>query len=377
MSEFRFDVLRVDGAARRAQLHTGHGVIETPTFMPVGTQGTVKTLGSEDLESLGARIALGNTYHLYLRPGVERIEAFGGLHKFMAFAGALLTDSGGYQVMSLSDLNKVDDEGVTFQSHLDGSRHRFTPESTTEVQARLGADIVMCLDVCLPAGATLPALEQAVARTTAWAKRCYATRGGIFQTYDYPQALFGIVQGGVDPALRRRSAAEIAALDFPGLAIGGLAVGEPKPATLDTVALMNEVLPADRPRYLMGVGYPEDLVEGVARGVDMFDCVLPTRNARNGMAFTRAGRLIIRNATWAADSLPLDPNCACAVCRRYSRAYIRHLLNVGEILGLRLVSLHNVHFYLNLMQEMRQAIGSGRFAAWRQQFFSEYEVKSA
>jgi queuine tRNA-ribosyltransferase len=235
----------------------------------------------------------------------------------------------------------------------------------------------MCLDVCLQAGAEPAALEKAVQRTTDWARRCRAVGGGLFQTYDYPQALFGIVQGGVDEALRRRSAEEIVALEFPGLAIGGLAVGEDKGATLDTVELMNEVLPEARPRYLMGVGYPEDLVEDVARGVDLFDCVLPTRNARNGMAFTRAGRLIIRNAAWARDRGPLDPRCSCTVCARYSRAYIRHLLNVGEILGLRLVTLHNVHFYLNLMREMRQAIEAGSFASWRRRFYEEYEVKVA
>jgi queuine tRNA-ribosyltransferase len=266
---------------------------------------------------------------------------------------------------------------VNFQSHLDGSRHRFTPESTTSIQARLGADIIMCLDICLQAGADRAALEKAVERTTDWARRCHAVAGGTFATYDYPQALFGIVQGGIDPALRRRSAAEIQSIGFPGYAIGGLAVGEEKAATLDTVALMNEVLPEERPRYLMGVGYPEDLVENVARGVDMFDCVLPTRNARNGMAFTRAGKLVIRNAEWAADTVPLDPECRCMVCQRYSRAYIRHLLNAGEILGLRLVSYHNVSFYLGLMQEMRQAIESGTFGSWKQRFFAEYEVRAA
>jgi queuine tRNA-ribosyltransferase len=377
MSAFHFELLGSDGAARRGRLHTGHGRIETPSFMPVGTQGTVKTLGSEDLESLGARIALGNTYHLYLRPGVERVAAFGGLHRFIAYSGALLTDSGGYQVMSLSELNQVDDDGVNFQSHLDGSRHRFTPESTTAIQARLGADIIMCLDVCLPAGADRVALEQAVTRTSKWARRCHAVTGGVFATYDYPQALFGIVQGGIDAQLRRRSAQEIQAIGFPGHAIGGLAVGEDKAATLDTVSLMNEVLMQDRSRYLMGVGYPEDLVENVARGVDLFDCVLPTRNARNGMAFTRAGKLVIRNAEWAADSAPLDPTCGCMVCRRYSRAYIRHLLHAGEILGLRLVSFHNVFFYLALMQEMRQAIETGTFGSWKQRFYAEYEVKAA
>ena len=369
-----FEIHNRDGAARCGVLLTDHGRVQTPAFMPVGTRGTVKTLGSEDLEALGFEMVLANTYHLYLRPGVERVAAFGGLHRFMSFDGALLTDSGGYQVMSLADLNDVDDDGVTFRSHLDGSTHRFTPETAIQVQARLGADIIMCLDECLRAGAELAEHERAVARTTSWARRCHAVYGARFSTYDYAQLLFGIVQGGTDRELRRRSAGEIQALDLPGYAIGGLAVGEPKPAMLDTVEWTAELLDATRPRYLMGVGYPEDLVRCVSRGVDLFDCVLPTRNARNGMAFTSRGRVVIRNAMYAGDDTPLDPECACWVCGRYSRAYIRHLHQSGEILGLRLVTYHNVFFYAWLMGSMRAAIAAGRFSAWESQFFARYDV---
>jgi queuine tRNA-ribosyltransferase len=371
-SEVRFVRHGRDGRARRGALHTGHGVVQTPAFMPVGTRATVKTLGSEDLEALGVRMALANTYHLYLRPGVEVIAAAGGLHRFMGGSCALLTDSGGFQVMSLAGLNRVRDDGVTFQSHLDGSRHLFTPEVSMDVQARLGADVVMCFDECVPAGAGQGAARDAVRRTQAWAERCVAVRGTRFATYEYPQVLWGIVQGWIDADLRRQSADGLLGLDFPGYAIGGLAVGEPKPAMLEVLDLMDELLPADRPRYLMGVGYPEDLVAAVARGVDFFDCVLPTRNARNGMAFTRRGRLGVRNAALAQDHGPLDPDCGCPVCLRYSRAYVRHLHQAGEILGLRLVTYHNLYFYLGLMQEIRAAIEAGRFAAWAADFYAAY-----
>lgn len=373
----RFEVLKTDGAARRGVLRTGHGDVPTPVFMPVGTRASVKTLGSEDLETLGVRMALANTYHLYLRPGVEVVAAAGGLHRFMAYPSALLTDSGGYQVMSLSELNRVRDDGVEFQSHLDGSRHLLTPELAVEVQARLGADVVMCLDECVPAGAGREAARAAVRRTQAWAGRCRKVHGTTFSTYDYPQALFGIVQGAGHEDLRRESAAGLLDLDFPGYAIGGLAVGEPKETMLAVVELLHEHLPVDRPRYLMGVGYPEDLVRCVARGVDLFDCVLPTRNARNGMAFTSRGRLVITHAAHASAHLPLDPECECFVCKRYTRAYLRHLHHSGEILGLRLVTYHNVHFYLRLMQEMRDAIDSGRFALWQSRFLERFETRAA
>jgi len=377
MSDIAFELGERDGRARCGCLRTGHGEVQTPVFMPVGTRATVKTLGSDDLEELGVEMALANTYHLYLRPGVEVVAGAGGLHRFMSCRSALLTDSGGYQVMSLADLNRVRDEGVALQSHLDGSRHLFTPELATETQARLGADLVMCLDECVPAGAGRAATEQAVRRTSLWAARCRAVHGPRFHTYDYPQALFGIVQGGVHADLRRRSAAEIVALEFPGYAIGGLAVGEPKPATLDMVALADELLPEDRPRYLMGVGYPEDLVRCVGRGVDLFDCVLPTRNARNGMAFTSRGRVVIKNASHARDHGPLDAECSCRVCGRYSRAYLRHLHQAGEILGLRLLTWHNLAFYLQLMREMRAAIAGRRFAAFEADFLATYAAEAA
>lgn len=369
---FRFESMGQDRRARRGRVHTGHGVVETPAFMPVGTRATVKTLGSEDLQELGVRMALANTYHLYLRPGVEVIEGHGGLHRFMACECALLTDSGGFQVMSLAALRKITDEGVTFQSHLDGSRHLLTPELATQVQARLGADIIMCFDECVAGGADRAAVRASVRRTQQWAARCHAVYGARFSTYGYPQVLFGIVQGGVDPELRRESAAGLLDLDFPGYAIGGLAVGEPKPAMLDTLAALDAVLPEDRPRYLMGVGYPEDLVAGVARGVDLFDCVLPTRNARNGMAFTRRGPIGVRNAAHVRDPRPLDPECGCRVCGRYSRSYVRHLHQSGEILGLRLVTYHNVYFYLQLMAEMRAAIDARRFSPWAEEFLAGY-----
>jgi queuine tRNA-ribosyltransferase len=370
--EVRFELRAHDGRARRGTLFTGHGAVQTPAFMPVGTRATVKTLGSEDLQALGVEMALANTYHLYLRPGVEVIAAAGGLHRFMACSCALLTDSGGFQVMSLADLNKVTDAGVTFQSHLDGSRHLLTPELSIEVQAQLGADVILCFDECVPAAAGITVARDAVRRTQVWAERCVALRGTRFATYDYPQALWGIVQGWVDAGLRRESAAGLLDLDFPGYAIGGLAVGEPKPAMLEVLDRLDEQLPRERPRYLMGVGYPEDLVAGVARGVDFFDCVLPTRNARNGMAFTRRGRLGVRNAALARDHGPLDPDCRCPVCLRYSRAYVRLLVQAGEILGLRLVTYHNLHFYLGLMQEIRTAIEAGRFAAWAAEFGAEF-----
>jgi queuine tRNA-ribosyltransferase len=332
----------------------------------------VRTLGSEDLEDLGVQIALANTYHLYLRPGVDVVAAAGGLHRFMACRCALLTDSGGFQVMSLADLARVDDEGVEFRSHLDGSRHRLTPEFAIEIQARLGADVIMCLDECVPMDAGREAARTAVRRTSAWAARCRRVQGVRFATYDYPQALFAIVQGSTDPELRRESAAALVDLDFPGYALGGLAVGEPKPAMLETIELLDELLPEARPRYLMGVGYPEDLLAAVARGVDLFDCVLPTRNARNGMAFTRRGPIGIRNAAHGRDSGPLDPDCTCRVCKRYSRAYLRHLRNAGEILGLRLVTYHNVHFYQRLLGAARAAIDAGRYTAWSAAFLADY-----
>lgn len=351
---FRFELLRGGAAGpRRGRLHTAHGTVETPVFMPVGTQATVKTLTPEELETLGARIILSNTYHLYLRPGAEIVREAGGLHSFMHWNGAILTDSGGFQVFSLSDLRQIEEDGVRFRSHLDGSEHFLTPEKAVAVQEALGSDIAMCFDECIPYPSPEGYVHRSVDQTTAWARRCREahTRSD--------QALFGIVQGGVFPAERERSARGLVELDFPGYAIGGLSVGEPKPVMYDILEHTLPLLPADRPRYLMGVGSPDCLIEGVARGVDMFDCVLPTRLGRNGSLFTMSGRIIVRDAKYARDFTPPDPECDCYVCRNYTRAYLRHLFKAGEILALRLATYHNLHFLLRLMERMRAAVEAG------------------
>ncbi|WP_376790259.1 tRNA guanosine(34) transglycosylase Tgt [Thermoflexus sp.] len=355
---FRFVVLARDGRARAGFLDTPHGRIPTPCFAPVGTQGAVKTMPAWDLEALGARLILANTYHLYLRPGDERIARLGGLHRFMGWNGPILTDSGGFQIFSLQGLREVDDEGVTFRSHLDGSLHRFTPEKAIRIQENLGADLIMCLDECPPPmdyDYNVKALE----RTHRWAERC---RAAHIRT---DQALFGIVQGGVFEDLRTRSARFLIGLDFPGYAIGGLSVGEPKPLTYRTLELMDALLPEEKPRYLMGVGTLVDFVEAVARGVDLFDCVMPTRVARHGTAITRDGRLNLRNAIYAEDPRPIDEACGCPTCRRFSRAYLRHLFNVGEPVAMYLTTLHNLYTMFRFMEEMRQAIVEGRFADFR------------
>ena len=348
--------------------------------MPVGTAGTVKAINQSDLESLGVEILLGNTYHLYLRPGHELIRDFGGLHKFMGWPHAILTDSGGYQVMSLENLAKISEDGYEFRSHLDGSAHFFSPEKAVEIQLALGSDIMMCLDQCVQYPSSPELTAQAMKRTSAWARRCrasYSARSAAWEVQpetnpglrtphsELSPALFGIVQGGIDPELRRQSAEEIVEIGFEGYALGGLSVGEPKSATYDTVELTAGLLPGDQPRYLMGVGTPQDLVECVARGVDMFDCVMPTRHARNGSIFTSAGRMAIKNARYARDPLPLDPACLCAVCRRYSRAYLRHLFVAGEMLGPMLATQHNLHFYLDTIREIRDAIRSGEYNSVR------------
>ena len=375
MSAPFFELQAVDPTGARAGvLHTEHGDVPTPVFMPVGTQGAVKTATAEQLESIGARLILANTYHLYLRPGAARVEATGGVHGLAAWRGALLTDSGGYQFFSLKSLNTVSEEGVSFRSHLDGSRHALTPEQVIDVQAALGADLVMPLDECMPYPSTFEDAERSTARTTRWARRCRDHRGPVFQHHAHAQRLFGIVQGASYPALRRRSVDEIAALDLPGHAIGGLAVGEPKTEMLDLTALCAELLPADKPRYLMGVGFPEDLLRCVARGVDMFDCVMPTRNARKGTLFTRAGRLVVKNAAYADDQAPPDDACACPTCRRHSRAYLRHLIQVGEPTGMTLATLHNLYFYLDLMRGAREAILAGNYAAYLRDFFDGYAM---
>jgi queuine tRNA-ribosyltransferase len=368
----RFELLATDGAARRGRLSTAHGVIETPVFMPVGTQATVKGLTPEDLQTAGARIVLGNTYHLFLRPGHELIRALGGLHDFMGWPGAILTDSGGFQVFSLAKLRKITDEGVEFRAPLDGARRLLTPELSIEIQRALGSDIAMVLDECLAYPATRQATEQSLALTLRWAERSRDAHG----KGDDGQALFGIVQGGGDEELRARAAAATVALGFDGYAIGGMAVGEPKPRMYALTELVARALPADRPRYLMGVGKPEDLVESVARGVDMFDCVLPTRNARNGQAFTSAGTVTIKQAQWTRDPAPLDADCHCYTCRRFSRAYLRHLYVAEELLAYRLLTLHNVHFYVGLMAAIREAIAARAFEAFRARFYARYAVSS-
>jgi queuine tRNA-ribosyltransferase len=358
-----FDLLATDGTtrARRGRLHTPHGAVETPVFMPVGTQATVKALTWDDVWATGARLCLANTYHLFLRPGAEVIAALGGLHGFTSWPGAFLTDSGGFQVYSLAGLRKVTDEGVRFQSHLDGAYHLLTPERATAVQEQLGADIIMCFDDVAGWGSDDARVAQAMARSLAWARRCAAAH-----TSD--QALFGIVQGGFDQALREQSAAELVALDLPGYALGGLSVGEPKDVFAAVLAYAPELLPASKPRYLMGVGWPEDLVAAVAAGCDLFDCVLPTRLGRTAAALTATGRLNLRNARFERDESPLDPECDCATCARHSRAYLRHLLKANEILGARLLTYHNVAFYQRLLADMRAALDVGRFAAWRAEF---------
>jgi queuine tRNA-ribosyltransferase len=369
----RFELLATDGAARRGRLTTAHGVVDTPVFMPVGTQATVKALTPQDLETAGARIVLGNTYHLFLRPGHELVRELGGLHRFMGWSGAILTDSGGFQVWSLAKLRKITDDGVEFRAPLDGTLRFLSPELVIAIQRALGSDIAMPLDECLAYPATRETTERSLALTLRWAERCRAAHG----RGDRSQALFGIVQGGTDEELRLRAVEATVALDFDGYAIGGMAVGEPKPQMYALTATVARALPAERPRYLMGVGKPDDLVECVARGVDMFDCVLPTRNARNGQAFTRDGPVTIKQARWAREAAPLDAACACYTCRCFSRAYLRHLFVAEELLAYRLLTLHNVHFYLALMADMREAITAGMFEAFRARFYAKYAVSSA
>jgi queuine tRNA-ribosyltransferase len=372
---FRFELLKTaPGGARRGRLHTPHGVVETPAFMPVGTAGTVKGLTQQALEELGVEILLGNTYHLYLRPGHERIRELGGLHKFMSWKRPILTDSGGFQVFSLAELRKVNDEGVQFRSHLDGSDHVLTPEKAVEIQSVLGSDIAMVLDECIAAPASREQAESAAARTLAWAARCKAEFEKQRAAAITPgQALFAIVQGGTFSDLRRQSARDLMSLDFDGYAIGGLAVGEENSVTCEMAAEATALLPAEKPRYLMGVGLPEDIPGYVERGIDMMDCVLPTRNARNGCIFTSQGKLSIRNAQYANDAKPLDESCACDVCGRYSRAYLRHLFMSHEMLGAILATHHNIHFYLDLMGRIRQAIEFGDIA----EFSSEWQLRLA
>lgn len=353
--------------ARLGRLHTPHGVIETPIFMPVGTQATVKAMTPEELKEIEAQIILSNTYHLYLRPGHELVKEAGGLHKFMNWDRPILTDSGGFQVFSLGELRKITEEGVTFQSHLDGSRHFLSPERVMEVETALGADIIMAFDECAPYPADYDYVKKSMERTTRWAVRC---KEAFTNTEN--QALFGIVQGGMYRDLREKSAADLVALDFPGYSIGGLSVGEPKELMYEVLDYTTPLLPKDKPRYLMGVGSPDALIEGAIRGVDMFDCVLPTRIARNGTAMTSQGKVVIKNAKYTRDFSPLDPECDCYCCKNYTKAYIRHLYKADEILSSRLLSTHNLHFLLKLMKQVRQAIMEDRLMDFRNEFFAKY-----
>ncbi len=355
------------------------GTVTTPFFMPIGTYGAVKTLAPGEVRELGAQVILSNTYHLYLRPGLELMGRFGGIHKFMGWDGPILTDSGGFQIFSLATLRKLDDDGVTFQSHLNGSLHRFTPEKAIDMQRVLGADLVMVLDECPSGDASLAEWQEALRRTTAWARRCLDRFNATEPRYGHPQNLFCIVQGGTDPQLRRQSTEALLALgpEVSCYALGGVAVGEPKEELFATLELMNTLLPGDKPRYLMGVGTPADLVRAVSLGMDMFDCVLPTRNARNGQLFTPFGTLNIRNSRYRDDFAPVQENCDCPLCTQFSRAYLRHLFATREVLGLRLATAHNLRFYLRLMAHLRTAIREGRFQRWSREFLSRYEGEQA
>jgi queuine tRNA-ribosyltransferase len=362
---FAFEVLSEDGPARVARLTTPHAIIETPAFMPVGTQGTVKSQSPGEVAATGARLILANTYHLMLRPTAEVVAALGGVRRFMAWPHAVLTDSGGYQVFSLAKLRELSDDGVVFRSHLDGSKQALSPERAMQVQALLGSDIAMALDECPPGGAPRGDVERAMRRTTAWAKRC------VLAPRPAGQARFGIVQGGSDEGLRVQHLSEIADMDFEGIALGGFSVGEPIEVMYGLLKALGPQLPRERPRYLMGVGKPIDLLRAVGSGLDMFDCVLPTRNARNGQALTWGGRVNLRQQRHREDPAPLDARCACPTCTTYSRAYLRHLVHAGEMLGARLLTQHNLSFYADLMQQARQAILARRFA----QFANDAEAR--
>ncbi|MDR1815530.1 MAG: tRNA guanosine(34) transglycosylase Tgt [Clostridiales Family XIII bacterium] len=385
-----FELVCADGRARRGRLTTAHGVVETPVFMPVGTAATVKGVKPEDVRALGAQILLANTYHLYLRPGHETVAKAGGLHRFMHWDGPILTDSGGFQVFSLAGINQIREEGVTFQSHIDGSRHLLSPEKSMEIQHALGADVIMAFDECVPYPAERAYVEASVGRTTRWLERCLAAHrraagcrpyggeahtknvGAAFCRPNPRQLLFGIQQGGMFKDLRRLSSEQIAAFDLPGYAIGGLSVGEPKEVLFDVLDDCADMLPKEKPRYLMGVGTPDILLEGVARGVDMFDCVLPTREARHGRAMTRDGSVNLRNAKYAEDFAPLDEACGCETCRHYSKAYLRHLIQSKEMLGATLLSIHNLHFLTDLMAGARAAIEAGAFERFKRDALDRY-----
>ena len=369
MAAVTYELIKKDSRtkARRGRVNTPHGPIETPVFMPVGTAGTVKAMKPEEVRDMGAQIILGNTYHLYLRPGHEVVKAAGGLHKFMNWERAILTDSGGFQVFSLGAMRKISEEGVEFRSHIDGSKHMLSPEKSMEIQNALGSDIMMAFDECAPYPADRNYVKNSLERTTRWLKRCKEYHKNTEQ-----QSLFGIMQGGMYKDLRKQSAEEIVELDLPGYAIGGLSVGEPKEIMYEVKDDCVDYLPADKPRYLMGVGSPDCLFEGVERGIDMFDCVLPTRIARHGMAMTSQGRVNIKNAKYERDFTPLDPNCDCYTCRNYSKAYLRHLFKSDEILSSMLMTTHNLHFLVNTMAGIRKAIEEDRFLEYKKEFYDSY-----
>jgi len=371
MPATRFDIHQECPAsrARTGTLHTPHGEVPTPCFAPVGTLGTVKSVSPRELEEIGASLVLANTYHLYLRPGHEAISRLGGLHEFMAWPHPILTDSGGFQVFSLEHRARVTEEGVSFRSHLDGSEHLFTPERVVDIQEHLGADIIMPLDHCVAVPSPAPVCREAMHRTHRWLERSLSAKKRP------DQALFGIVQGATEPDLRAESAAFVARTEVEGCAIGGLSVGEPKEEMLRTLDLIEPLLPREKPRYLMGVGSPEDLLEGVARGTDLFDCVLPTRIARNGALFVRTGRMNIRNAKYAEDARPVEEGCECYTCRNFSRAYLRHLIRCEELLGYRLNTIHNLHFLLKLMADTRRSIEAGDFEHFRKSFLADFELR--
>jgi queuine tRNA-ribosyltransferase len=368
-SPIRFELIKTckQTGARLGILHTPHGSFETPMFMPVGTLATVKTLSPEELKEMGAGIILSNTYHLWLRPGHEIVKEAGGLHSFMNWDRGILTDSGGFQVFSLSEFRRIEEEGVYFRNHLNGDKLFLSPEKAIEIQNALGSDIMMAFDECPPYPATYEYMKQSVERTSRWAERC-------LKAHKRPneQGLFGIVQGGEFEDLRRQSVQDLVSLDFPGYAVGGLSVGEPKEVMNRVLEFTTPLLPANKPRYLMGVGSPDSLIDGAIRGIDMFDCVLPTRIGRNGTVMTSQGRVVIKNAQYARDFSPLDPNCDCYTCRNYTRAYIRHLIKCDETFGIRLTSYHNVYFLIKLMEQVRQAIREDRLGDFREEFFEQY-----
>lgn len=369
MTAIRYELLKKDKqtGARLGIVHTPHGSFETPTFMPVGTQATVKTMSPEEIKEMDAGIILSNTYHLWLRPGNDIIREAGGLHKFMNWDRAILTDSGGFQVFSLSDMRKIEEEGVHFRNHLNGDKLFLSPEKSMEIQNDLGSDIMMAFDECPPYPASHEYMKASVERTSRWAERCIKAH-----TNTSNQGLFGIIQGGEYEDLRRQSAQDLMSLDFPGYAIGGLSVGEPKDVMNRVLEFTTPLMPDNKPRYLMGVGSPDSLIDGAIRGIDMFDCVLPTRIARNGTLFTRTGRIVIKGAKFARDFGPIDDTCDCYTCKNYSRAYLRHLFKADETFGLRLASYHNLHFLMNLMKDVRQAIREDRLLDFKEEFFEEY-----